>query len=76
MLEEYRRHYSIGEEAFKSLAQSITGNKKTRLLVKKGIETISIKLEDIVIFYTENRIVYVIDSMGKKYLIDRSLNEL
>ncbi|MEO5783604.1 MAG: LytTR family DNA-binding domain-containing protein [Ginsengibacter sp.] len=70
------KHFRIGQEAFKNLAQSINGNKKTRLLVKKGIETISIKLEDIVMFYTENRIVYVIDSLGKKYLIDKSLNEL
>ena len=71
-----QKHFSIDETAFKNLAQSIGGNKKTRLLVKKGIETISIKLEEIVMFYTENRIVYVIDSVGKKYLSDRSLNEL
>lgn len=71
-----QRHFSIGEDAFKYLSQSINTNKRTRLLVKKGIETISIKLEDIVIFYTENRIVYVFDSSGKKYLSDRSLNEL
>lgn len=71
-----QQHFSIGEEVIKNLTQTIGGNKKTRMLVKKGIETISIRLEDIVIFYTENRIVYVIDSLGKKYLIDRSLNEL
>ncbi len=44
--------------------------------MKKGIETISIKLDDIVMFYSVNRLVYVFDSSGKKYLIDKSLNEL
>ncbi len=71
-----QKHFSIGEEAIKNMAQSINTNRKTRLLVKKGIETISIKLDDILIFYTENRIVSVFDSNGKKYLLDKSLNEL
>ncbi|MGI8584603.1 MAG: LytR/AlgR family response regulator transcription factor [Chitinophagaceae bacterium] len=71
-----QKHFTIGEEAIKNIAQAININKKTRLLVKKGIETISIKLDDIVMFYSENRLVYVFDSSGKKYLIDKSLNEL
>jgi DNA-binding LytR/AlgR family response regulator len=33
-------------------------------------------LEDIVLFFTENKIVYVVDQWGKKYLIDRNLGEL
>jgi len=50
--------------------------KKTRLIVKKGLESISLRLEDIVLFFTENKIVYVVDQWGKKYLIDRNLGEL
>ena len=46
------------------------------MLVKKGIENISIKVEDVVLFYTENRVVYVLDNFGKKYLIDKTMNEL
>lgn len=49
---------------------------RSRLLVKKGIENISIKVEDVALCYTENRIVYVLDKFGKKYLIDKSMNEL
>lgn len=70
------KHFSLEQEAIKNLALSVTMNKKTRLLVKKGIENISIKYDDIVIIYTENRITYVLDSAGKKYLCDKSLNEL
>lgn len=71
-----QKHFSLGEEAVKNLAQAFAVLRKTRLLVKKGIEHISIKLEDIVIMYTENRVTYVLDNTGKKYLSDKSLNEL
>jgi len=50
--------------------------RKTRLLVQKGLENILLKLEDIVLFYTENKVVYVLDRFAKKYLIDSNLLEL
>jgi len=40
------------------------------------MENISLRLEDIVLFFTENKIVYVVDQWGKKYLVDRNLGEL
>ena len=46
------------------------------IIVKKGTENISLKLEDVVLFYTENKIVYVIDRSGKKYLADKNLSLL
>lgn len=50
--------------------------KKTRLIAKKGMENISLRLEDIVLFYTENKIVYIIDQGGKKYMADRPLAQI
>jgi len=50
--------------------------KRTRLVVKRGIENISMVLDNLVLFYTENRIVYTIDDMGKKYLVEKTLCEL
>ena len=50
--------------------------RKTRLLVQKGLENILLKLEDIVLFYTENKVVYVVDRFEKKYLTDSKLLEL
>ena len=50
--------------------------KRTRLVVKRGIENISMILHNLVLFYTENRIVYTIDDMGKKYLVEKTLCEL
>ena len=49
---------------------------KTRLLVQKGIENILLRLEDIVFFYTESKIVFVVDRSGKKYLSGYTLADL
>ncbi len=51
-------------------------DKKQRLLIRKGPETISKPVEDIALFYTENRVVYVIDKTGKKFMTDKNMNEL
>ena len=69
-------HFGEQNRALYNLLQSFNIKKKTRLLVKKGIEYVSLKMEDVALFYTENKIVYVIDKDGKKFLIDKTLNEL
>ncbi len=50
--------------------------KKTRLLVKKGLENIVLRLEDIVLIYTQNKVVYVIDRLSKKNISDKNISEL
>jgi len=49
---------------------------KSRLIVRKGIENIALKLNDVVLIYTEEKLVFVIDREGKKYMIDKRLGEL
>ncbi len=50
--------------------------KKTRLLVKRGVENISLLQVDIALIYTKDKLVYVIGHDAKKYLIDKTLTEL
>jgi len=50
--------------------------KHTRILVHKGIETHSIKHEDIAFFYTENKVVFVLDRQEHKYIYNTTLSEL
>ena len=69
------KHFS-NQPSLNNLVQYVTTRKKMRLIVKKGMENISLRLEDIVLFFTENKIVYVVDQWGKKYLIDKNLGEL
>ncbi len=49
---------------------------KSRLIVKKGIENIALRTGDIVIIYTEEKLVFAIDKDGKKYIVDKKLAEL
>jgi len=50
---------------------------RKRLLVKKGIENIALKTDDIALIFTENKIVFVIDGQtGKKYITDKNLSVL
>jgi DNA-binding LytR/AlgR family response regulator len=50
--------------------------RRTRLVVKKGANNISIPLENIVFFYTENKVVFAIDRASKKYVAKGSLSLL
>ncbi len=59
-----------------NIVKFINQRKKTRLLVKKGIENIALRLEDIVFIYTQDKLVYVLDRTSKKYIADKTLSEL
>jgi len=49
---------------------------KLRLIARRGTEYIPVKSEDVVLFYTENRLTFLIDKHGKKYIIDEILSQL
>ena len=50
--------------------------KKNRLLVKRGVTSISLLLNDIALIFSKGKLVYVIDRDSKKYSIDKTLSEL
>jgi DNA-binding LytR/AlgR family response regulator len=50
---------------------------KDRIIVKKGIEFQSIKTEDVAYFYTEHKLVFLVDKEGKKFMTHaNNLSEL
>lgn len=67
-----KNHFNSHEAFFRSFLRKY----KTRLMVRKGIENIALRVSDIVIFYTENKLVYVVDRDGRKYITDKNLAEL
>lgn len=71
-----QKHFSNNKAPIENLVKFINGRKKSRFVVRKGMENIALRLEDIALFYTENKIVYVIDRFAKKYLADRNLSDL
>src|SRR5947208_588079 len=64
------------EMTMKYLMQINGSQKRSRIIVRKGIENISLLLSDVVLFFTENKITYVIDKSGKKYMTDKNLTDL
>lgn len=74
-LQEHFAHIP-GGAAVENLVRFINHRKKTRLLVKKGLEHIALRLEDVALIYTQNKVVYVMDHCSKKYLCDKTLSEL
>jgi len=53
-----------------------TRSKRARLIVKKGSENIALPLEDIVLIYTHDKLVFAVDLYSKKYMCDKTLSEL
>lgn len=77
-LAKYRmleRHF-FEHQPYQNLVQYMSDHKKKRLIVRKGTEHIALRLEEVVLFYTENKVVYAIDREGRKYLADHNLAEL
>jgi DNA-binding LytR/AlgR family response regulator len=55
---------------------TVHSKKPTRILVKKGIETIAVKLCDVALFYTDKGVVFVIDKTGNTFFSDKTLANL
>lgn len=49
---------------------------KKRFLVKRGVDYISIKTEDIAYFYATHKLVCLVDSKNNKYILDKSLSDI
>jgi two-component system LytT family response regulator len=72
-----KKHFSnANEEGLQHLLQYVSANRKTRIIARKGMENITLLLNDVVLFYTENKVVHAIDKIGKKYLVDKNLTDL
>jgi two-component system LytT family response regulator len=44
--------------------------------VKRGIDYISIKTEEIAYFYATHKLVCLVDNNGQKYILDQSLSDI
>lgn len=72
------RHFAAGKDdsVFHQLMHHATTRKRSRILVRKGIENITLPLQEIVLFFTENKVAYAVDSSGRKYMVDKNLSDL
>jgi two-component system LytT family response regulator len=52
------------------------GKYKKRFLVKKGTDYVSIKTEDIAYFYAAHKLVCLVSTEARKFLLDQSLSDI
>jgi DNA-binding LytR/AlgR family response regulator len=50
--------------------------KKDRIIVRKGTEFIALTMNEIAYFYTEHRVVFVKNTSGQNFIVDKNLAEL
>jgi DNA-binding LytR/AlgR family response regulator len=50
--------------------------RKTRIIAKKGIEYLSVPLEDVAYFFTEHKVTFLVTKQEKKFMLDQNLKEL
>jgi DNA-binding LytR/AlgR family response regulator len=50
--------------------------KRDRVLVRKGIDYVSVRLEDIAYVFTSDKLVFLVTRTGTRYLLDRPIAEL
>ncbi len=71
-----QQHFSHTQHEIDKLNGYLNQHGKKRVLVKNGNEYIPLRVEDISLFYTENKIVFAIDKQGKKFQADKKLSDL
>jgi two-component system LytT family response regulator len=79
-----RNHFINSQEHFINNPSSQSDNfnnnpdkKRSRILVKKGMEYQTIRVEDIGYFFTEHKLVFLVDKENRKYMAEKSnLSEL
>jgi len=64
---------------YSNLRQYLTtkeNSTKSRILVRKGIEFQSLLLDEVVYFFTDQKITFLVTKDGKKYVVNKTLKEL
>ncbi|MCB0714545.1 MAG: LytTR family DNA-binding domain-containing protein [Chitinophagaceae bacterium] len=72
----FKNHFTTKDAKLEKLIHHFENRKKTRLLVRRGLEHIALKMDDIVLLYTENKMVFVLDNKGNKFIGDKNLTEM
>ncbi len=67
---------SFPHQQLARLFQISDEKKRTRMVVRKGLEHILLRLDDVALIYTENKVVFVFDRDGRKYVGEKNLADL
>jgi len=70
-----KQHFSSNLPAFIE-GYGARNGKRERIVVKKGIDFVSIKIDEVAFFYTEHKVTFLVDNAGSRYIIDEPLSQL
>jgi two-component system, LytTR family, response regulator len=72
-----KKYFAQNLQQLVQLSHQTPGNGyKKRFLVKRGIDYVSIRVDDIAYFYAAHKLVCMIDNRGQKFILDQSLAEI
>ena len=74
--EVLKKHFAQNFQQLLQSQQSSGNGIKKRFLVKRGVDYISIKIEEIAYFYATHKVVCLVDMKGNKFILDQSLSDL
>ena len=66
----------IKMEELNELLGSLQKNYKSRFMIKVGEHIRSVKADDIHLFFADGRVVYILTSAGRQYIIDHKMEDL
>ncbi|HVM90265.1 MAG TPA: LytTR family DNA-binding domain-containing protein [Puia sp.] len=51
---------------------AVQERKKSRVIVRKGMEFLAVKVEDVAYFFTEHKLIFLVDKDNRKYLAEKN----
>lgn len=75
--DKLKQHFTASFQQLQQWQQQPAGNGyKKRFLVKRGVDYISVKTEDIAYFYAAHKLVCMVDHRNQKFILDQSLADI
>jgi DNA-binding LytR/AlgR family response regulator len=66
------QHHFVSNHATLFNIMNGVEKKRSRILVKRGMEFQTIRVEDIVYFFTEHKLIFLVDKDNRKYLAEKN----
>lgn len=75
--EKLKQYFSSHFQQLQNWRQQPAGaSHKKRFLVKRGMDYVSVKTEDLAYFYATHKLVCMVDNQAQKYILDQSLADI
>jgi two-component system LytT family response regulator len=74
--EKMKQHFASAFQQLSQWQQQAGNGYKKRFLVKRGMDYISVKTDDIAYFYAAHKLVCMVNASSQKFILDQSLADI